>query len=281
MSDESNQALELLASGRFDEGRGLALSAIQRNSSDWHAHYALGQYFRFIQDFPQACLALTRARELLPDDTTVLLALAISRQLNGEYEASIEAVKAAIEIDPDYAVAYNTLGMTQKHMGNYEDAARSYDQGVEALARGIAKSMHNADNSPRLPHFSADLSLNYTLSGAMYLGALASVDRIALPPGELAARDERTREYQGWYWQDHVDAEGKLTRAFLPNFFNTFHASLLADKLYAFLIGNRSTVLRLLGRMDEADRHVREAEEAERNRDDMRRLLGWVEQAVK
>jgi hypothetical protein len=91
--------------------------------------------------------------------------------------------------------------------------------------------------------------------------ALAEARRRRWPTGEIAERDARTQEFRGWYWQDHLDAERKLTRLFLPNYFNTFCVRLRADSLYAKLVGNRSTVLRLMGNVEEADQHLQEAED--------------------
>src|SRR5262249_35426112 len=53
----------------------------------------------------------------------------------------------------------------------------------------------------------------------------------------------------------------KTTRLFYPNYFNTFCARLRADSRYATLVGNRSTVLRLMGKIDEADKFGQEAED--------------------
>jgi len=180
MSMDSEQALALISSGRIDEAGRLAGKALQQDPSDWHAHYAIGQFFRFSQDFPQACAALSRANELAPRQPSVLLALAIARQLNAEYAQAINAIKLALEIDPDYVTAYNTLAMTQKLMGDHEKAAHNYDAGAKALARVIAKSLTNAEDNPRLPHWSSrnDLWTEFALFGATYLAVHASVESL-------------------------------------------------------------------------------------------------------
>jgi tetratricopeptide (TPR) repeat protein len=263
MSKESDQALAFIASGRLDEAYRLASSAVQHDPSDWHAHYVFGQCFRFAQDYPKACTALSLANELEPRQPSVLLALGVARQLNDEYAAAIDALRLALEIDPDFAAAYNTLAMTQKLMGANENAAHIYDEGAKALARAIAKSLRNEEDSPRHPHWRSrtDLWTQYALIGALYLSAHASVDHLAWPTGEMAERDARTQEFRGWYWQDRLDAERKVIRLFLPNYFNTFCVRLRTDALYANLVGNRSTVLRLMGNIEEADQHLKEAED--------------------
>ena len=50
---------------------------------------------------------------------------------------------------------------------------------------------------------------------------------------------------------------------FLPNYFNTFQAALRDDATYSNLMGNRGTVLELLGRNEEASEHFDEAKEFE------------------
>jgi tetratricopeptide (TPR) repeat protein len=262
MSRQSEEVLALIASGRLDEAGRLAV-ALEQGSSDWHDHYVAGQCFRFARDYPSACAALSRADELAPRQPPVLLALAIARQLNAEYTSAIDALRLALGIDPDYAAGYNTLAMTQKLMGDNEKAAHNYDEGAKALARVIARSLKNADSSPRLPigRSRLDLWTKYALVGAMHLSADASVDRVAWPTDEMAERDAKTLEFRGWYWRDSIDAERKVTRLYLPNYFNTFCSLLRTDSLYTNLVGNRSTVLRLMGNVEESDQHLKEADD--------------------
>ena len=72
--------------------------------------------------------------------------------------------------------------------------------------------------------------------------------------------EESNERHGGLYWVDRFNSEDKLTRLFLPNFFNTFSETLSRDRAYADLIGNRGTVLEQLGRHDEANQHFEEAE---------------------
>lgn len=263
MSKESEEALILMRSGRLDEASQLAASAVQRYPSDWHGHYSVGLCFRYAQNYAMACAALARASELAPGQPPVLLALAIAHQLNAEYPAAIDSIRQVLEIDPDYALGYNTLAMTQKLMGAYEKSAHNYEEGLKALSRVMARSLHNAEDSPRLSHWQSrtDLWSEYAVFGAIYLAAASSVECMAWPTGEMAERDARTQEFRGWYWQDSPSSESKRTRLFLPNYFNTFCSKLRDDSLYASLVGNRSTVLRLMGNVEEADRHLQEAED--------------------
>lgn len=263
MSTELEQALALMQSGWLDEASRLAATAIKKYPADYHGFYVVGQCFRYMENYMKACEALERAVALEPRQTPVHLALAIARQLNGEYSAAIEAIKPALELDRDYALGYNTLAMTQKLMGAYEKSAHNYEEGLKALARLTAKSLLNAEDSPRVSHRQSrgELWSEYAVFGALYLAADSSMDQIAWPTGEMAERDERTHEFRGWYWQDHQSPEQKRVRLFLPNYFNTFCNRLHDDSRYATLVGNRSTVLRLMGDVGEADRHLQEAED--------------------
>jgi hypothetical protein len=73
-------------------------------------------------------------------------------QRRAGFPAAIEAIKRALELDRDYVLGYNTLAMTQKLMGAYEKSAHNYEEGLKALARLTAKSLLNAEHSPRVPH---------------------------------------------------------------------------------------------------------------------------------
>jgi hypothetical protein len=101
----------------------------------------------------------------------------------GANAVPIDAVRLALEINPDYADAYNTLAMTQKLMGAYEKAVHNCGEGAKALARVIAGSLQNAKDGQRLPdwHSRNDLWAEYAVLGAMYLAAQANVERLACP----------------------------------------------------------------------------------------------------
>src|SRR5262249_55202486 len=87
------------------------------------------------------------------------------------------------------------------------------------------------------------------------------IDGIAWPTGEQALEEERSERHAGLYWVDLPDSKGETMRLFLPNYFNTFCELLRGDTAYSNLIGNRGTVLELLGRRDEARLHFEEAAE--------------------
>ena len=71
--------------------------------------------------------------------------------------------------------------------------------------------------------------------------------------------EERTEEHGGLYWTSVKNDDDM--RLYLPNYFNTFRDALRSNPLYADLIGNRGTVLEMLGPGEEALEHFSEAEE--------------------
>ena len=63
------------------------------------------------------------------------------------------------------------------------------------------------------------------------------------------------------YWTSVKNEDDEDMRPYLPNYFNTFREALRGNPLYADLIGNRGTVLEMLGPGEEALEHFSEAEE--------------------
>jgi hypothetical protein len=95
----------------------------------------------------------------------------------------------------------------------------------------------------------------------LYLCAIDNIDSIAWPTGEQALEEENTERHAGLYWDDHRTSDAKTVRLFLPNSFNTFRETLRIESIYSNFIGNRATVLELLGRHSEAQKHFEEAED--------------------
>jgi tetratricopeptide (TPR) repeat protein len=232
---------------------------------DWQPLYWAGQSYRSLNDCVQAVHFLKRAAAAAPTVAPVFLALGIALQGAQRLSEAKEALARAIEIDNDYALAFNSLALTQKLGGEFEKALHNYDAGCLALARRIVKYLRNHRDNSILKHRDTRGSLwcEYASFGALYLTSCEQhLTGIVFPTGEHAAEEERTESHRGLYWEDVrlVDSDG-LSRMFLPNYFNTFREALKQDSTYATLVGNRSTVLRLLDRDSEADEHATEAGE--------------------
>lgn len=263
MSRLSEQAEDILTTGDVNAAGQLAADAVHQFPLDWHGYFILGQCFRYTERFSKAIGCHERAYELNPHHPPILLALAIARQYLGDLKGAVEALRIALEMDPEYVLAYNSLGMTQKLMGEYDKAIHNYDAGIKVLTRVIAEKMINDASNPRYPLLRSrhDLWLNYVIHTAVYLSAKAGMESFSFPTGEIAEEDDRTHLFKGLFWQDSVRSDGKTNRFFCPNYDHYFSVKFREDRTYSILIGNRSTVLGLMGEERDSAIHAEEAED--------------------
>ncbi len=106
---------------------------------------------------------------------------------------------------------------------------------------------------------------DYATYGCAYLAThVDGITSFGAPTGAAAEEEERTERHRGLYWVDSEQDDGGTLRFFLPNYFNTVREALRSSGVYANLIGNRGTVLGLLGQDDEAAQHFEEATEFSR-----------------
>ena len=262
MSEKSNAAVEYLNKADLGRARDLACEAIRAHPLDWHGHYILGHCLRSMSDTFGAIQSFEKANALSPQMPTTLLALGIAKQSLGSYGEAIGAFKVALEIDPDFVPAINSLAMTQKLMGEPAQADHNYEHGLKTLAKNIAARLENRADNVRHPHADSrtHIWVTYANTALLWLAARdASVQAVALPTIAMAEEDAATENLKGWYWDEFLDGPGRKTRLYYPNFFNTFRFSLVQSRVYKDLIGNRSTVLRMLGRDEEAEAHLQEA----------------------
>jgi tetratricopeptide (TPR) repeat protein len=258
-----DKAAELIRVHQYREALSLLEGITGNDRSHWNVQYLTGQCHRFLDDFDRAIVHLKQATDAAPTTAPVFLALGIAYQLQGELEQARVTLFHAIEIDPDYALAFNSLALTQKLLGELDRALHNYDAGCMALARRIIKGLSNDPRSRILKHRDTlgDLWLNYATYGATLLASQEDLDGVSFPDGQSAIDEERTEAHQGLYWTDLESREGKTTRLFFPNYFNTFREALKRDATYANLVGNRGVVFELMGRGDEAKAHFDEASE--------------------
>jgi tetratricopeptide (TPR) repeat protein len=262
--DQVDRAIELMKEGRFGEALPLLRGVVGQDPSQWNAWYMAGQCCRFLNDFDGAIEHLTRATELTTDQPAVFSALGIALQQQSRWGEAVNALRRAIEIDPDYELAYNSLALTQKMSGELDKALDNYEAGVKALTRRIVKVMRNDRASPILKHrdTTGTLWVEHASYGAIYLiSNVDGIDSMAWPTGVEAVEEERTEKHGGLYWIDTPIKEKGTVRLFLPNYFNKFRESLRADSTYANFTGNQGSVLELLGRGDEATQYFDEANE--------------------
>ena len=258
-----SQAEALLRARRYRDALELLAPLLSVPRPDWNALYLAGQCHRAIGDPQTAADLLTRASRQAQDNPAVFLALGIALQMAHRFAESGTALGRAIVLDGDYALAYNSLAMTQKLAGDVERAAATYDAACKALTRRLVKGFRNERTSPVMPGLaiSGTLWLDHARYGAVYLAAGDShVSGVAWQEGPTDTDDDRIR-YGGLYWDVAIDEEGRRSRVFLRNYFRAFAHTLRRDGTYAVLLGNRATVLTLLGREQDAQAHLAEAAE--------------------
>ena len=262
--DRIDQAIAFMDAQKFGEALPLLLASAQEDPSQWNAWYMAGQCCRFLNDFDGAIEHLRRAADLATDQPAVFLALGIAYQQQGKWSEAITALRRAIEIDPDFELAFNSLALTQKMSGELELALKNYDAGIKVLTRRIVKAMRNDRATPILKHrdTKGTLWVEHAGYGALFLSSTADgVGAMAWLTGDEAVEEERTEKHGGLYWVDAPNEKQEIVRLFLPNYFNTYRESLRLDPAYANLTGNQGTVLEMLGRHDEAEQFFQEANE--------------------
>jgi Flp pilus assembly protein TadD len=133
-----------LAGQHFQEA--LKLAPANPESYVFYARWLLSQ-----SRIPEARALLGRALELSPHDLTArelmtkakasstaaaqptpesYLTLSLERYREGRYAESIAAARAALELRPNYAEAWNNIGAAYNQLGRYEEAAAACEEAL-------------------------------------------------------------------------------------------------------------------------------------------------------
>lgn len=261
--DERDLAMSFMKSGRYADALPILVRAARSNPKHYGNWYMAGQCYRFTDNLPKAIEYLKQAARLSPSEPAVFLALGIAFQFYGQLNNAVGSLVKALDIDSNYDLAYNSLALTQMKKGDFEFALHNYDEALKAMTRRIVKTLNNSSGRGITKYHDSPYSLwgEYALFGAMFIASSdSSVTDIAMPSGEFTMREEKDENYEGLFWQDQIGDNGKKTRLFLPNYFNTFEARLHDNIDYSILIKGKGTALKELGREREAREHYDEAE---------------------
>ena len=119
------QALALKALGRLDEAKISAEAAVARQPLDPAAHHALGSILMVQGDWTGAVESYAKAVEIKPE---VAAYRNLGNVLNdlGRYKKGVAAIRAALAIDPDDAVALGALAHAQHKLGNPASAVTTF-----------------------------------------------------------------------------------------------------------------------------------------------------------
>jgi hypothetical protein len=128
-----------------------------------------------------------------------------------------------------------------------------------SLAREFCFNAVNDQTSRIFKHLNTQghLWTKYLIEAALQHAASQDRDGVAFPTSASAEIEEREQIHQGLYWEDNLDNY----RVYFPNFFNTALRAFIADQRYPLIVGNKSTVLRMVGQDDESDLYLDEAQE--------------------
>lgn len=104
----------MINTGRFGEALGLLRRVIDQDPAHWNAWQLAGQCCRFLNDIEGAIAYLSHAAKLKSDEPSIFLPLGIALQLSERWDDAIKAFGHAIEIDPDFDLAYNSLALRSR-----------------------------------------------------------------------------------------------------------------------------------------------------------------------
>ena len=177
--------------------------------------------------------------------------LGIILQEAGKLEESLTCLERVVALQPDYAEAHNNLGNTLKRLGRLDDARQRYEQAL-AIAPTYAEGLSNLSNllndlgqpDEALAMARRAIDANPRLSDA-YINAAAV---------EVA----RDRYVEALRWVDGL---------------------LIHAPIHVGALGVRATILRRLGRLDEALADARRAVAASPDNGEAQNILGEVLQA--
>jgi len=117
----------------YDEAEREARKAMELESGTIDSHMVLYSVFAAQEDYVQAKEALLAARELAPDDPTVLNQLAFVARQTGDTAGELDAYQAMADADPTNAEAWLALGDRCAAMGDTARSEAAY-QKVSELA---------------------------------------------------------------------------------------------------------------------------------------------------
>jgi len=99
----------------------------------WYAAYLV----LLEHEFEKARGMLHRARELDPLDTWVYAILALVHLSTGEFEALVDEIGMALDVDPTWAYGPHALGEAYMALRRYDDAIASYEEAIRRMGRSI------------------------------------------------------------------------------------------------------------------------------------------------
>ena len=153
INDLINQELHsLINNQKYDEAIIHLNEFIKEDKMNWNAWHLLGQAYRFNGDLDNAITCHEKAYSLNKELPSILLALGIAHQLNKNYIAALKALERAIQLDELYTIAYNSLALTYKRIGDLDRSLEAFENGINTIAKKFYLTLTNSKQNKIYKH---------------------------------------------------------------------------------------------------------------------------------
>ena len=124
--------------------------AMQLDANSAWTHMALGYYHYWgLKDYDKALLEFERADQLLPNQSSFIMAMAFIRRRQGRFDDTAALLARAEALDPLNVELSYTIGETQVLLGNYSKADHYFDRAIQ-IAPDAQSNYHKKAQSALL-----------------------------------------------------------------------------------------------------------------------------------
>lgn len=232
--------------GQYDRAKKLALERVKRYPQDPFSYYRLGLFYGFLKKYDQAVIQFDKGLQIAPHNLSLLQALTLAYQRQGELKQAIETNKKLVHLDPENIAHQFSLAFLYKKSGDPKTAITIYREILAQHADEIA-AMNNL----------AQLLVD--------AGNLPEAQQLAEKAAALAPENGHVLDTLGWIWHKNHDTQKALSLLGKA-------ASLLPDNpdvLYHFAVvlnqqGQKPEARQYLQKALEISKDFSEAEQAEK-----------------
>lgn len=126
----NNQAIQLAASGEYEEAVACLKRAITIDKGNYLVWYNLGVTYRDAGKLDEASYALQTASKLNPDNEDVVETYATVCLLNKKYVDVVNICKEALSDNPTWYNMWNILGVVAFENSAFEKAAEYFEESL-------------------------------------------------------------------------------------------------------------------------------------------------------
>lgn len=94
-------------------------------------HINRAAYFLSYEEYKKAIGEYEKALELNPQFAEAYNGIGFSYEALGKYEEALRSYKKAVELKPDYAIAYNNMAILYKSLGLYAKALEYFQKAID------------------------------------------------------------------------------------------------------------------------------------------------------